>query len=86
MARYTRASLHVLLEFLKQTMASDIQRGITELTVETTSKAIEIYIQMHATRDHLYSRLFDCLEHKRVVLERMQKSFEFTQEVEEMNA
>ena len=35
-----------MLDILKETMSSDIRKGIVDMTVEQTSKAIEIYIQM----------------------------------------
>lgn len=41
---------------------------------------------MNAARDLLNARILGCLEQKKSILERMQKSFEYTQEVEDMNA
>lgn len=69
----TALSLHVMLDILKVTMSSDIRKGIVDMTVEQTSKAIEIYIQMENQRANLRVKIIECLEEKREGLELMKK-------------
>ncbi|KAL4489727.1 hypothetical protein ABPG73_019684 [Tetrahymena malaccensis] len=81
----TQASLEVMLQIIKETMSIDIKKGIVDLTVEQTSKAIEIYIQMENQKTKLKSLIFKCLEIKREAMEQMKKSFEYSWQVENLN-
>ncbi|EAR96293.2 transmembrane protein, putative (macronuclear) [Tetrahymena thermophila SB210] len=81
----TQASLEVMLQIIKETMSIDIKKGIVDLTVEQTSRAIEIYIQMENQKTKLKSLIFKCLEIKREAMEQMKKSFEYSWQVENLN-
>ncbi|KAL4504349.1 hypothetical protein ABPG72_009795 [Tetrahymena utriculariae] len=85
MSLRTQASLEVMLQIIKETMSIDIKKGIVDLTVEQTSKAIEIYIQMENQKTKLKSLIFKCLEIKREAMEQMKKSFEYSWQVENLN-